>query len=335
MILTLDMIVLGLVLVSAGVSLFIRDLMAAAIAFGAYSFLMCLVWTGMGAVDVAFTEAAVGAGVSTVLFVATIYNITRLDPGKIKRPKLFSLSAAAIVIITGGLLLTAISDFPIFGDAYSPVNREVGSYYIEHAKKDTKVPNFVTAVLADYRGFDTMFETGVVFIAGLAIYSILKRKRGDSKSAVPYVKTESLIIQKAAKIMVPFMQLFALYVVAHGHYSPGGGFQGGVILGASLILMAMATNIETVLKQFSERAVIVSAAVGVLIFAGWGFIPVLLGSNFLDYSALHVILPGTDEVMARSHSMLIVEIGVAITVMMGMFGIYASLASDGRMKEGL
>ena len=335
MILTLDMILLGLVLVSAGVSLFIRDLMAAAIAFGAYSFLMCLVWTGMGAVDVAFTEAAVGAGVSTVLFVATIYNITRLNPGKIKRSKVFSLSAAVIVIVTGLLLMKALADFPIFGDAYSPVNNNVAAYYIEHAEHDTKVPNIVTAVLADYRAFDTMFETGVVFIAGLAIYSILRRKKGDQNSVVPYVETKSLIITKAAKIMVPIMQLFALYVVAHGHHSPGGGFQGGVILGASLILMAMASDIQTVLKQFSERRIIILSAVGVLIFAGWGFLPLFFGGNFLDYSVLHVLLPATDEVMARSHSMLIVEIGVALTVMMGMFSIYASLASDGRMKEGL
>ena len=133
--------------------------------------------------------------------------------------------------------------------------------------------------------------------------------------------------------MVPFMQLFALYVVAHGHHSPGGGFQGGVILGASLILLALTSNVQTVLKTYTEKTVIVSA-LGVLIFAGWGLIPMLLGSNFLDYSALHVLLPATDEVMARSHS-VIVEIGVAMTVMMGMFAIYMSLASDGRMENGV
>ena len=335
MILTIDMILLGLVLGSAVVSLFIKDLMAAAIAFGAYSFLMCLVWTGMGAVDVAFTEAAVGAGISTVLFIATIHNITRLTPRKIKPSKVFSISAAVIVIITAGLLLKALSDFPVFGDAYSPVNSNVSAYYVENAKKDTKVPNIVTAVLADYRAFDTMMETGVVFIAGLAIFSILRRKKEDTASTVPYTKNNSLIISKAAHLMIPFMQLFALYVVAHGHYSPGGGFQGGIILGASLILKAMATDIQTVLKQISERKMIVLSAVGVLIFAGWGFLPLVFGGNYLEYSVLHVILPGTDEIMARSHSMLIVEIGVALTVMMGMFGIYASIASDGRMEEGL
>ena len=221
MILSLNMVLLLLVAVSAVVSLFIKDLMAAAIAFGAYSFLMCLVWTGMGAVDVAFTEAAVGAGVSTVFFIATVYNITRLSPSRIKIKKVVSVSAAVVVIFLGGLLLKAVPDFPIFGDPYSPVNSQVGGYYIEHAEPNTKVPNIVTAVLADYRGFDTMFETGVVFIAGLAIFSILRRRKENSGSVIPYHVNDSLIIKIAAKIMIPFMQLFSLYVVAHGHHSPG------------------------------------------------------------------------------------------------------------------
>ena len=182
MILPLDMLLLSLVLVSAVVSLFIRDLMGAAIAFWRLQFLMCLVWTGMGAVDVAFTEAAVGAGVSTVFFIATVYNITRFSPAKIKKAKWFSVSAALVVVLVGILLMKAIPDFPIFGDPQSPVNSQVGAYYIEHAEHDTKVPNIVTAVLADYRGFDTMFETAVVFVAALGIFSILKRSNSNHQT---------------------------------------------------------------------------------------------------------------------------------------------------------
>lgn len=241
--------------------------------------------------------------------------------------------AAIIAIIMGGFLVLTIGDLPAWGDAYAPANNHVSRYYLEHAKYDTKVPNVVTAVLADYRAFDTMMETAVVFVAMMAIMSLIRNVR---KSEDPNKKDTppSIITKVSARIMVPFMQLFALYVVAHGHYSPGGGFQGGVILGASVILLAMSFDLPESLKKFNEKTAILFGAVGVLIFAGWGLICLLLGSNFLDYSVTAPLLLSS-EVMARSHSMLIVEIGVAMTVMAGMYIIYANMVSDGRLNRGL
>ncbi|RAP23553.1 sodium:proton antiporter [Candidatus Marinamargulisbacteria bacterium SCGC AG-343-K17] len=335
MILSIEILLLILVVILAFVSLWIRDLISAVIVFGAYSFLMCLIWTGMGAVDVAFTEAAVGAGVSTVFFIAVLYNTTRrirFNPLDLSS-KIF---ATFLCTAVGYLLFLGISDLPEWGDANSPVNTNVAGYYVESAYKDTKVPNLVTAVLADYRGFDTMFETCVVFIAVLGIFMLLKKEDDEvTDSSIESQTNDSLIIRVASRFMVPFIQLFGLYVVAHGHHSPGGGFQGGVILGASLILLAMAYDMKYVQNLLSMRKMIVFSALGVFIFAGWGLVPVFLGSNFLDYSAWAALLPGTDAIMARSHSMLAVEVGVALTVMCGMYGIYMSLVSDGGFKKGL
>ncbi|MFT5170376.1 MAG: multicomponent Na+:H+ antiporter subunit B [Candidatus Marinamargulisbacteria bacterium] len=329
-----DVILLTLVVVCAVGSLFIADLMGAVIVFGAYSFLMCLIWTGMGAVDVAFTEATVGAGVSTVLFLATIYNTSRkIRPSK---DKVLKGSAAIGAIVLGGILFMVVPDLPAWGDASSPANSHVAKYYIEHTLHDTNVPNIVTAVLADYRGFDTMFETCVVFVACLGIVAMLRRKPKKGAKTAPYDHSaDSLIVQTACRFMVPLIQLFALYVVAHGHHSPGGGFQGGVLLGASLILIGMSYDLDTVKKRISENQIMVLSAVGVLIFAGLGAICMLLGGNFLDYSVFQKIMPGVGPVMARYHLMLGVEIGVALTVMCAMYAIYANLASDGRMDEGL
>ncbi len=334
MILSIEILLLILVVALAFISLWIRDLISAVVVFGAYSFLMCLIWTGMGAVDVAFTEAAVGAGVSTVFFIAVLFNTTRriqFNPLDLSSKILSSF----LCITVGYLLFLGISDLPEWGDPKSPVNSNVAGYYVENAYKQTKVPNLVTAVLADYRAFDTMFETCVVFIAVLGIFMLLKKDEDETTdSEEKLTKEDNLIIRVASRFMVPFIQLFGLYVVAHGHYSPGGGFQGGVILGASLILLAMAYDMDYVQRLLSMKNMIVLAAVGVLIFAGWGLIPVILGHNFLDYSAW-AIFPGIDEKMARSHSMLAVEIGVALTVMCGMYGIYMSLVSDGGFKKGL
>ncbi|MFT5407406.1 MAG: multicomponent Na+:H+ antiporter subunit B [Verrucomicrobiales bacterium] len=244
------------------------------------------------------------------------------------------------VIITGSLLLYASGDFPAWGDANSPANRnqDVSVRYIEDAYKKAKTPNVVTAVLADYRGFDTMFETVVILVAGIAIISVLSvigkgdQPRGGDIEERPEVP--DLIIVQTCKLVIPILQIFALYVVAHGHYSPGGGFQGGVMMGASLILLALACGLPTALQRLSERGAVVLAVIGIVIYAGWGMLCLLMGANFLDYGATDPILPGS-EPMAHSHSALIVETGVAFTVTAIMFAIYANLATRGRLKGGL
>ena len=337
-----DVLLLVLVVLFAVVALSIRNLMGAAVVFGAYSFMMCLIWAGMGAVDVAFTEAAVGAGVSTVFIVSTIYNTSatmRSRPGGMA----FKLFIGVVVTLAGVFLLSALPDFPDWGDPNSPVNATVVPYYIENSIDDTHVPNLVTSVLADYRGFDTLLETTVVFIACIAIYSILRIETAKSKtdeteegitSPPSYDPSDSLIVRQASRFMIPFMQLFALYVIAHGHYSPGGGFQGGVILGASLILLAISFDLKFLLGHWSEKSLMLLVASGVFLYAAVGLACVFMGGNYLEYGILDSILPG-DQAMARSHGILLVEIGVGITVMFSMVAIHINLASNGRFDRGL
>lgn len=129
---------------------------------------------------------------------------------------------------------------------------------------------------------------------------------------------QSLIVKTVCRRLVPFIQLFGLYVVIHGHTSPGGGFQGGVILGASFILLAIAYGIEEMRQRFSLTALTVFTSTGVFLFAGIGVLCVLLGGNFLDYS----MLPGAEP---RSLGMLGIEVGVGITVMAAMVSIFYEL----------
>lgn len=242
------------------------------------------------------------------------------------------------VIVTGWLLMSAVGDFPDWGDPQSPANSyRLSQHYVTQTFPETGVPNMVTAVLADYRGYDTMFETVVIFTAGIAIISILRRygaTDGAKPSPALGKKRDDLIINTTCRLMIPIIQLFALYVIAHGHYSPGGGFQGGVIFGASFILLALSRDLQTAQKWLPEKRVLMLAGVGVLIYASFGFLAQLLGQNFLDYSILHKVMAVTPT-EARYHSMLGVEIGVAFTVTAIMFSIYSNLASNGDMKEGI
>jgi len=269
-----------------------------------------------------------------------------------------------IVLLCGGLLAYATSDFPCWGDPASPASMHVSAYYIENAVADTSVPNIVTAVLADYRGYDTMFETAVIFSAAIACFFLLRVFTPESSKSKLYrhiptgitlriaqggklpEKSDTferidsswvphdLIIKTACRLFIPFIQVFGLYVIAHGHHSPGGGFQGGVILGASIILFAVSNDLRSAIARMDEKLTAFLCSAGVFIYAGTGALCILLGANFLDYGALASLM-GVDPVSARSHGILIVEIGVGITVMAVMVSLYYILSSGGQLDEGL
>ena len=131
-------------------------------------------------------------------------------------------------------------------------------------------------------------------------------------------RQESIIIRTISRLLIPFIQLYGLYVIMHGHTSPGGGFQGGVILGASFILLAIAFGFKEIDKRFSIRTLTIMTSLGVFIYAGIGLYCLLAGSNFLDYTFLNVP-------EARGMGMLGIEIGVGITVMAVMVSIFRDL----------
>jgi len=269
-----------------------------------------------------------------------------------------------IVIICGGLLLSATQDFPAWGDPNSPASTHLSDHFITKGLKETGAPNLVTAVLADYRGYDTMFETVVVFGAGIACILLLRtyiqRTRGREYRHIPtgviihiqdpnkkgpkdmrefeFVDNmwvpHDLIIKTVCRMLIPFIQIFGLYVVCHGDFSPGGGFQGGVIFGASLILLALSFDLRTALARISEQAMGLLCALGVVIYSGIGCLCILLGGNFLDYSRLASVLP-VDPSHVRALGMLGVEIGVGFSVMSVMIILYVNIASEGRHNQGL
>jgi multicomponent Na+:H+ antiporter subunit B len=145
---------------------------------------------------------------------------------------------------------------------------------------------------------------------------------------------DDIIIETLSRLLTPFIQAFALYVLFLGHYSPGGGFQGGVLMGASFILLVLAYDIKEGKRRFTEKFNVVFDSTGVLIYSGIGLLCLLLGGMFLDYSELAKILPvGPEE--ARSLGILGVEIGVEITVAAVMVSIFLDLASLGEHERAL
>ncbi len=143
-----------------------------------------------------------------------------------------------------------------------------------------------------------------------------------------------LIIRTSVRLMVPFIQLFGLYVIVHGHYSPGGGFQGGVLLGSAFILLALAYGVEYSKKYMSEFANFLTVNIGVFIFVGFGILCALVGGFFLDYGAMANVFPMPLPEW-RYWGVFVVEVGVGMGVMGIMVSLYWDLASAGSRKEGL
>ncbi|MBN2282703.1 MAG: Na(+)/H(+) antiporter subunit B [Deltaproteobacteria bacterium] len=142
------------------------------------------------------------------------------------------------------------------------------------------------------------------------------------------IQSEDIIIKTIARILVPFIQLYALYVIMHGHYSPGGGFQGGVILGASMVLLYITHGYSEVRSVLTENMAILFSSIGVLIYSGVGLLCLILLGNYLDYSKLSTILH-VDPAHARSLGILGVEIGVGLAVMAVMFSIFFDISTGG------
>jgi len=144
---------------------------------GVFSLLAALLFVNMDAVDVAFTEAAVGAGISTVLLLGTIALTSRAETKTTKSPMI----PLAACLVTGAALIYGTLDMPNFGSPDAPVLTHVGPDYIERSQHEIGVPNVVTAILASYLGFDTLGEVAVVFTAGIGVLLILSglRRRGE------------------------------------------------------------------------------------------------------------------------------------------------------------
>ncbi|WP_417489529.1 DUF4040 domain-containing protein [Maricaulis sp.] len=200
----LDYALIGMLLAVAFAIVRLRNLFAVVMLMGVYS-LLCAAWfVSLDAVDVAFTEAAVGAGISTVLLLAAMLLTAReAEPSKPQR----HWAAFAVVVTAGAALLYAVPDMPVYGDAESVANAYVGRDYLEQTPHDIAVPNIVTAVLSSYRGFDTLGETVVIFTAGLGVILLLgfggpKREpkgKPAAKTLPPARTTKTPKATKAAK----------------------------------------------------------------------------------------------------------------------------------------
>ena len=168
-----NIVLLGLLAITAVAAIRLHDLFAVVMMFGVYSLLAATVFVVLDAVDVAFTEAAVGVGISTILMLATLGLVGRWERRPAHRPFLPLL----VVVVTGAALIYGTLDMPHFGDPDAPVHHHVAPRYLEKSPDEIGIPNVVTGVLASYRGYDTLGELTVIFTAGVGVLALLGIRR--------------------------------------------------------------------------------------------------------------------------------------------------------------
>lgn len=152
-----------------------RNLFGVVVLGSIYSFLTATVLVAMDAVDVAMTEASVGAGISTVLFLGALHLCKSEEARPLKRPWV----PLGVALAVGAMLVYGTLGLPEFSDPAAPIHTHVVPRYLNESKQEVDVPNVVTAVLASYRGYDTLGETTVVFTAGVGVIALLRRRRKD------------------------------------------------------------------------------------------------------------------------------------------------------------
>ena len=182
----IDISLVGFMLAIAIMIMFSHRLFAIIVMSGAYSLISAAMFVNLDAVDVAFTEAAVGAGFSTVLFLAAMAWL----PAEEKRDKALVVLHLMICVVVGALLLWGVMSLPPLGDPSSVVHHHVAPRYLAESYDKLHIPNVVTTVLASYRGFDTLGETIVIFTAGIGVLLVLTGATGRNPSQDENVEDE-------------------------------------------------------------------------------------------------------------------------------------------------
>lgn len=318
--------VLLAILVATAVAItWMRALYGATMLAALFSLVTACLFVLLDAVDVAFTEAAVGVGISTVLLLGGLA-LTRSREAVTPRRR--RLPGAVAVLLTGGMLAYAALDLPEFGSADSPVHQHpVTQTYLHESQTETGVPNTVAAVLASYRGLDTLGELVVVFTAGLAVLSLLGplARPEQVRPSADFHLAEYRVIRVVTGTLMPLILLFALYVLFHGDYGPGGGFQAGVIFASGFVLYGLVFGLDKAQQVVPRAALWVLIPVGLLVYAGVGLTTMLLGGSFLDYDLLD---PGHPQ-SGQHIGILVVETAIGVTVASVMTTIFFSFASRG------
>ena len=241
---------------------------------------------------------------------------------------LYHFLCVLISVVFIAIMLVVVIELPAFGDPGNPANNVVAERYLEKGIEETGAVNFVAGMILDYRAFDTFGESNVLFLAVIAVVMLLKRDSKNISEAEDQENEEDdvfdaedykLILRKGAKCIAPLVMLYGIYVVLNGHLSPGGGFSGGSIIGAGLILYSAANGQEKMQTFFRFRTFTLISVACLLTYCGCKSYSFFTGGNHVGWP----VPKGTPGAILSSGFILPLNICVGLIVACTMYGFYA------------
>lgn len=238
--------------------------------------------------------------------------------------RFYRVFSVLFCIFLVAMLLGAVSDLPSFGDKDNPVNNEVSERYIEKGLEETGAVNIVTGMILDYRAFDTLGESHVLFVATCTVLILLRadrksnREKNEESDRIHEPKND-VILQSVAKILVPPIFIFGIYIILAGHLGPGGGFSGGAVMGAGLILYLIAFGFTRTERFFTAKVYRVMSFGALACYSVAKSYSFYTGANHIE----SLIPLGTPGAILSSGLILLLNICVGIVVAGTMYTFYA------------
>ena len=243
----------------------------------------------------------------------------------------FYVVAFLVCLTVVSVLLYTIFQMPLFGSADNPAVNEVVTRYVEDGLKETGAVNMVAGMILDYRAFDTFGESSVLFLAVTCVMMLLMRDKNnispeediqEAHERVIEKDSRDLILKNVTAMVMPCIMLFGVYVVLNGHISPGGGFSGGAIMGAGLILYTASFGVEAIGRFFTRKLFKTVTTTALLCYGASKAYSFFTGANGLPTG----IPLGTPGAIFSSGLILVLDICVGLIVACTMYGFYILFA---------
>lgn len=243
--------------------------------------------------------------------------------------RFYKVTAVVCCVALVTILLVAVSYLPPVGNPNNPAHNEVVDKYVQDGLQDTGAVNIVTGMILDYRAFDTFGESNVLFIATCTVLILMrndKKKAQDHEHSDRHFEPKSdAILQKVTFVLFPMIVIYGIYVVLNGHLSPGGGFSGGAIIGAGLILYLNAYGTEKTRRFFTEKTYKYISFAALLFYC--------LAKSYSFYTGAHHLesgIPlGTPGAIISSGLILPLNICVGMVVACTMYAFYTLFRKEG------
>ncbi len=264
-----------------------------------------------------------------VLLESKVYDLEHNFEMRVFR-RFYRVFSVLFCIFLVAMLLVAVSDLPAFGHGENPANNEVAQRYIEKGLEETGAVNIVTGMILDYRAFDTLGESHVLFIATCTVLILLRRdgrkeQARDEDNDRLYEPKNDVILQTVARILVPPIFLFGIYIILAGHLGPGGGFSGGAVIGAGLILYLNAFGFARTERFFTARTYRRMSFCALACYSIAKSYSFYTGANHID----SIIPLGTPGAILSSGLILVLNICVGVVVAGTMYTFYAMFRKGG------